>query len=325
MNKVLISSIICVLAIVALGAFFIAGAGSQPAESERITVAYLPVAHSLPLFVALEEGMFEDAGLDVEVLRIESPTDIINGLVSGQIDAGPPSLAAGITAVIESKNPGALKVYAFTCEGADKKVTEILVRKDSNLSSIAELNGKKLGHIPGIQWQTITKKTLLVNGVDPKNVTLVEVPFSAQIQSLASGSVDAVFTLEPTGTFGEQAGQTKVLEWAFAEKNISDPFCAGVGDVSAKFLKEKPEAAAKFIEVMKKAMKASSESPEKRQYLVKYLQLPQGIAESMDLPDFIDSSTASTESIAAYQKFADVFYELKVIEKKVDVKNLLVK
>ncbi|MBI4044039.1 MAG: ABC transporter substrate-binding protein [Candidatus Diapherotrites archaeon] len=309
----------------ALGLLLSAGCVSaplQPEEKETIKVAYLPSYQSLPLFVAVEQGMFEEAGLKVDVLRIETPKDIIDGLITGKIDGGPHSVAAGIATIVESQNPGALKVYALTCVYATHRATEILVPVDSTLSSIAELRGKKIGHIPGPQWATMTKKTLLVNGIRLEDVTLIELPFSSQLPTLASHGVDAIFTLEPTGFIGEQKNSAKVLLQAPFEKNVVNPWCGGAGVVSTKFIQRNPSMAKKFVEIMNRAGKEVETNPETRKYLVQYLQLPEDAAKQVDIGKLIPVSEATPEIIDAYQQFADVFLELEVTSKKVNVKDL---
>ena len=83
----------CVLGLLAIA--FIANALMQKgpaAASATIHVAYLPVTQSLPLFVAIENGMFEREGLNVEAVRIESPNQIIDALLAGQAEAGAQAL-----------------------------------------------------------------------------------------------------------------------------------------------------------------------------------------------------------------------------------------
>lgn len=303
-------------------AFGCVNQASTPGQ-ETIMVAYLPTTHSVPLFLALDEGLFEKEGLTVNVQRIETPKDIIDGLITGKIDAGPPSVAAGITTVVESQNPGALKVYALACSYQNKRESDVLlVPTDSTLTSISELKGKKVGHIPGIQWQSMTKKTLLANGVDPNEVTLIELPASSQLPTLAAHGVDAMFVLEPIGLIGEQKQSAKVFMVAPFEKFVVDPWCGGAGVVSNKFVQNRPLVAAKFLKVMKEAMQKTNESTDNGKYLVKYLQLPTDASDAVDLPDFIDTTEMTPEIVNAYQQFADVFFELGATQRKVDVHNL---
>ncbi len=319
-NKTLLLLAVLAVAAIAIVAFL---AFQQPAEKPVIKAAYLPAVQSLPLFTAIEEGMFEKEGLQVEVERIESPNQIIDALVVGKVDAGAPSVAAGITAIVETKNPGALKIYSFTCGTLDNLNDELLVAKDSNIASIADLKGKKIGHIPGVQFRTMTKKILLENDVQPSDVTLVELPIPNQLPTLAAGGVDAVLTLEPTGTIGVKQGISRMLVANPMVRFVADPWCGGAGVVSGKFLKEHPEEARVFVKVMREAIEETKKNPATRQYLVKYLNLPESVAQEVPFPVFVSTKNLDPTIIQAYQQFADVFFELKTIDKKPDVRPLL--
>lgn len=318
-NGTKLAFLLVLAALLAIGCVNQTSQGGQ----DTITVAYLPATQSVPLFLALDEGLFEKEGLTVNVQRIETPKDIIDGLITGKIDAGAPSVAAGITTIVESQNPGALKVYALACSYQNRRESDVLlVPVDSNLTAISELKGKKVGHIPGPQWATMTKKTLLVNGVDPSQVTLIELPASSQLPTLAAHGVDAMFVLEPIGLIGEQKQSAKMFMVAPFERFVVDPWCGGAGVVSTKFVQSRPNIAAKFLKVMRQAMQKTNERTDTGKYMMKYLQLPQEASDAVDLPDFIDANELTPETVTAYQKFADVFFELGVTKQKIDVRNL---
>ena len=310
--------IIVVLIVIASLAFF----AFPKAEQKTINVSYLPSNNSLPLFVAIERGWFEEAGLKVNLMRIESPKDIIDGLINGNIDAGSPATPAGITTVVESQNPGALKVFALNCEYKDQLIDEILVPVDSQIKSISELKGKKIAHIPGVQWQTLTKKILMVNGINPDDVTLIELSFANQLPALASHSIDAVVTLEPTGAIGISKNAAKVFVKAPVGNFVVNPLCPGAGVLSAKFINSNPVEAKKFVEIIDRAMAETNTVKENRQLLVKYLQLPQKAVDSADIPVFYSAKDFNSEIVSAYQEFADLFFELKVTKKKINVQDL---
>mgnify|MGYP001569511660 CR=1 FL=1 len=188
--------IVSVLGLLAIA--FIANAFMQKgpaAANATIRAAYLPVTQSLPLFIAIENGMFENEGLNVEAVRIESPNQIIDALLAGQVEASAPSTASGITAIADLKKPGFLKIYAFNCGTPEILNDELLAAKNSGIQSIKDLEGKRLGIIPGIQFSTVAKKILMENSVDPSTVALIELPVPNQLPALSSGSVYAVLTL----------------------------------------------------------------------------------------------------------------------------------
>ncbi len=56
-------------------------------SEEKIKIGYMPIVMSLPTFVAVEKGLFEQEGLKVEITPFESSTLIIGALLAGRIDA----------------------------------------------------------------------------------------------------------------------------------------------------------------------------------------------------------------------------------------------
>ncbi len=313
---------IVLLAILAVATVSVLG---EHKEETIIHVAYLPAAQSLPLFVAVEQGLFEEEGLSVIVERIESPNQIIDALVSGKIDAGAPSVAAGITAIVNAKNPDSLRIYSLTCGTEGVLNDELLIAKDSNITSIQDLKGKTLAHIPGVQFQVMAKKVLAMNGVNPEDVTLVELAIPQQLTSLSAGAVDAVLTLEPTATLGEFKGVSKLLVANPMVKSVADPWCGAAGVVSTSFMKSHPAEAKAFIKVMDKAIKQVDTNSETKQYLVSYLTLPDAVAKKTPTPITVLSYDANSTFLDAYQKFVDTFVEYKVIPSTIDVSTMLIR
>ncbi len=69
-----------------LASLLLAGC-TQPAVSDQpIRVALLPVLDSLPLYVAQQQGYFEDAGLKVELVPVGSAPERDQLMQSGQVD-----------------------------------------------------------------------------------------------------------------------------------------------------------------------------------------------------------------------------------------------
>ena len=62
---------------------------------EKVKIGYLRLTISLPTFVAAEKGLFEQAGLKVELTPFESGTLIVSSLIAGRIDANCSSATTG--------------------------------------------------------------------------------------------------------------------------------------------------------------------------------------------------------------------------------------
>jgi len=187
-----------------------ASIGTACDRMEKVAAVWLPIMQTTAYYVALEEGLFEKSCIEIVSNKLEAPNQIIDALVGARADFGPPGAAAGIAMLAESKFPGTFKVFGL--QGAGIKVGLIndglIVKPDSDIKSFADLRGKKLGHVPGIQWRTISRHMVRASGLDPdKDVTLVDLAVGMQVPAVVGGSVDATLSLEPVGSVAVASGQ----------------------------------------------------------------------------------------------------------------------
>lgn len=299
------------------------------ATMDKVVVSYLPVVHGLPLFIAIEEKMFEKAGLAVEATRFENPNQIIDSLVSGRADSAPAGGAAGITALAESRFPGVLRVFALQGSNTPMGMMNdaLIVKLNSPIKSFADLKGKKLAHTPGIQWRTVARTIVKANKLDPdKEVELVELAIGLHAQAVASGTIDGALTLEPIGSIVAAKGEVAVATRNPAGRFIVEPFYAGAGIVSAKFLKERPQVARRFIEVMDQATTLAQKNFNGyRKHLINYTAVTPDTMNVVAPMYFRGSGDLGPADIAAYQKFADIFAADGAMPAKIDVNKLILR
>src|SRR5512143_3746869 len=84
--------------------------GGTALGAEKVKIGYLRLTISLPTFVAAEKGLFEDAGLKVELTPFESGTLIVSALIAGRIDANCSSATTGYW-FAEQSTPGQFKIF----------------------------------------------------------------------------------------------------------------------------------------------------------------------------------------------------------------------
>jgi NitT/TauT family transport system substrate-binding protein len=75
--------------------------GFVTAKTEKVRIADIPITQSAPLYYALEKGLFEDQGIGVEIIRFDSPKQIVDAVALNQVDLGGPGSATGISAIAE--------------------------------------------------------------------------------------------------------------------------------------------------------------------------------------------------------------------------------
>ena len=134
-NKIL--WIVSVVLILILGYVLINKYYLSNENEEIIKVGYPAVSTSLPLFVAIEEGLFEEKGLKVEPIRFETANQIVEALVTDRIDAT--SVCADYPFLtIATKNDDAFKIYAWEMLDTIIPFDMILSKKGSAIKTLAD-------------------------------------------------------------------------------------------------------------------------------------------------------------------------------------------
>ncbi|MES2623382.1 MAG: ABC transporter substrate-binding protein [Patescibacteria group bacterium] len=317
--------LVCILVIVGI-CYAISKKEVVAIETTKVRIAYLPLVHGSPLYLAEEKGYFKEAGLEVELIPFQSPSQIIDALLQGQVDFTSPGGATGIVAIADFKNPNKLKIYSLS--GGDDVIQNdsILVKSASTIKTIADLKGKKLGILTGsIQWQTVAKYFLAQNNlIAGKDVVLVDLPINLQTQALASGQVDALIAIEPIPTVIKKNNIGVELVDHFTTKYVSNPFYGGAGILRIEFAEKNPKTTEKVLHVFDRAIEEiNADTNVARPYLKKYLSIDDGIIAQVPISRFRMYDKLTDQDINGAQKFMDLFTTYKVIDGKIDFKNLL--
>ena len=307
----------------------IAGASRVRAQGNpKIRIGYWPVAAGLPFFAAVEKGYFKEAGLDVEVLKFAGAQQVMEAMLSGRSDGSANGTGSANLAIGEIAQPGLFKIFCTNPSNATHVLEEFIVAKDSPIKSVAELKGKKVASGPGIQNVTLAKTMLERAGAGPMNV--VELPIGQHVAAIAAGQVDAIYTLEPTGTVGRLNGTTRVLEAGVVARYIlgdpQAPWHGGSASLTTEFIKKYPEVSKKYIAAYAKGIELVRKNPaEARQFMKGYTAIEGPLTAEVPLASYMLYSEFKPSDVAYFQKFYDLFTEKGIFEKKVNVDSLIYK
>lgn len=316
--------------IAALLAILLAASAPAHAACEKmdtVTTAWLPIMQTTAYFAALEDKLFEAECINIVSNRMESPNQIIDALIAGRADFGPPGAAAGIAALAEAKFPGTLKVFGLQGGGVGTGMTNdgLIVKADSTIKVFADLKGKTLGHVPGIQWRTISRKMIRAAGLDPdQDVRLVELAVPLQLQAVTSGTVDAVLALEPVGSIAVATGQAKRAMTNPVSQVIADPFYSGAAVMTTKFLQERPDVARRVVKVIDQATLSVNQNFDRvRPMLVKYTPIRGDQAATVAEPYLRRFVDLNDTDIHSYQALIDVFAAEKLLPPSVTARSMI--
>ncbi|MEO8298077.1 MAG: ABC transporter substrate-binding protein [Burkholderiales bacterium] len=303
------------------------GGLALPAHADdEIQIGFWPIASGLPLYVGLERGIFKEAGLNVKGAKFASAQQIAEAMIAGRIHGSANGTASAALGLAEITSPNLFKIICSNPSNRKLVLDEFVVPKDSTIKSIAELAGKKVASGPGIQNVTLAKIILEKNGI--ANPVVTELPIGQHVPALAAGQIDAVYTLEPTGTAGRLKGLTRVLEpgviATYVLGNPDAPWFGGSATVTTAFLKEKPELAKRYIAAYAKAVDWVRKFPdESRKHLDGFTSIEESLVKEVPLSGFTLYNEFKPSDIEYFQKFFDVFSDRKIFTRRLDVKSLL--
>src|SRR5512139_354167 len=256
----------------------IMGAGSTLGE-DKVKIGYLRLTISFPTFVAAEKGLFEQAGLKVELTPFESGTLIVGALIAGRIDANCSSATTGYW-FAEQSTPDQFKIFLAYGTPSRKNPTFVaIVKKDSSLKDLRDLKGKRVGTYPGASSVELGK-AIIRSQMDPESVIFQEVPPSILISALAAGQIDAFFAPEPMGMIAISQGIGRhLVEEPLGLLGLEKGFIGGAFGFSTQFIKQNPMLAQKVKAIYYKAVDLIDKDRNAvRPLLQKYTGLSESIA-----------------------------------------------
>ncbi|MDQ0256977.1 putative hydroxymethylpyrimidine transport system substrate-binding protein [Evansella vedderi] len=183
--------LILFISVVVLLTLAACGEGESAAGEEELTevdvmLDWYPNAVHSYLYAAIENGYFEEEGVQVNIRFPANPTDPINLAAAGQITLGityqPDVVTARANQDVPVKSIGAI---------VRSPLNHTIFLEDSEIQTPRDLEGKQVG-FPGIPVNEALIKTMVQNdGGDPSAVQLIDVGFELG-SSVVSGRVDAV-------------------------------------------------------------------------------------------------------------------------------------
>lgn len=316
-------------AILAVTALFSNTSHAACDKTEKVVAAWLPIMQTTAYYVALEEKLFEKNCIEIVSQKMQSPNHIIDALVAGRADFGPPGAAAGIAMLAESKFPDTFKVFGLQGGGIEVDLINdgLIVLPDSEINSFEDLKGKRLGHVPGIQWRTISRHLVRSAGLDPdKDVTLTDLAVAMQVPAVVGGSVDATLSLEPVGSIAVASGKAKRAMTNPVASVIADPFYSGAAVLTTKFITDRPETAKKIVEIIDQATDmVMTDFDQYKAIIPKYTAIQESQLDLLAKPYLRPYYDLNETDLNSYQAFVDIFVKEGVMQQPMDVREKILK
>ena len=152
---------------------------------------------------------FAPAGLTIEIITFDSPTDGKNAVVTRSVEFGGFGIAAATLGAAVGEP--VVVVGAFCNKGMG-----VIAKAGGPVRSIADLRGKRVGIWPGSTQEVFILERLRQSGMTVRDITAVRVPFGEMHAMLSRGDIDAYVGAEPGPGLSISSGVGQLVEYPYA-------------------------------------------------------------------------------------------------------------
>lgn len=151
---------------------------------------------------------FAPAGMTIEIITFDSPTDGKNAVVTRSVDIGGFGIAAATLGAAAGEP--VVVIGAFCNKGMG-----IVAKKGSGITDIAGLRGKRVGIWPGSTQEVFILERLRMTGMSVRDIQSIRVPFGEMHAMLARGDIDAYVGAEPGPGLSISSGVGELVEYPY--------------------------------------------------------------------------------------------------------------
>lgn len=250
MKKKIIITLLCLLVIII--SIFIITKINKNKKSDLIKIKLAEVTHSsfyTPLYVSIENGYFEEEGLEIELILTPGADKVSAAVLSNDVEIGFAGAESAIY-VYEQNEKDYLQLFG----GLTKRDGQFIVARDDYKNfSLEDLYGKEIlvgrsTGMPALNFLNALKKNNI-------NINKINVNYSIEFAALSGtfigGTGDFVNLFEPNATNLEKEGYGKVVA-SIGMLSGEVPYTAFYARKS--YIDKNPEVIKKFTNAINKGL-----------------------------------------------------------------------
>ena len=255
-------TVISLLLISSFVATLLLGCTKSTPKSELTPVTLNEVAHSIfyaPQYVAIENGYFEEEGIDLTLVTGFGADKVMTAVLSGEADIG----FMGSESTIYTYQEGANDVIVNFAQLTQRAGNFLVAREEMPDFKWTDLKGKEvLGGRKGGMPQMVFEYILKQNGLDPETDLSIDqsIDFGSTAAAFSGGQGEFSVEFEPHATALELEGKGYVIA-SLGEDSGFVPYTAY--SAKSSYINENPEIIQKFTNALQKGMDyVNTHSPE---------------------------------------------------------------
>lgn len=231
---------------------FIAGCGAK--KESKMKIGLLPIADSLPFYVAADKGYFQAEGVNVELIQFESAVERDSAVGAGEIDG----TLGDVLAVAALNNGGSpVKIVSLGLGETGKEGRfAILSSPGSGITTPDQLRNVPVAISTNSIIEYVTDNLLAEHGLKPEEINKEAIPkIPVRFNLLLENKIKAACLPDPQAAMAESKGARLVID--DTSSNLSQTviyFRTGYLDGNGK-------SVTKFLNAYARAAKEINENP----------------------------------------------------------------
>lgn len=247
-----LAALICVTAM--LGTLSLCGcSGMKKAQQGPVKLTLNEVAHSIfyaPMYVAIEEGFFEEEGIDLTLITGFGADKTMTAVLSGEADIG----FMGPETTVYTYNEGAQDYVVNFAQLTQRAGNFLVAREKMPNFTWSDLKGKEvLGGRKGGMPEMIFEYILKQNDIQPETDLTIDqsIDFGSTAAAFSGGKGDFSVEFEPGATTLELGGAGYVV----ASLGVDSGYVPYTSfSAKADFMKKNPDVIQKFTDALQKGL-----------------------------------------------------------------------
>src|SRR6185503_13401144 len=239
------------MAWLAVSLLMVVGSLKLPQADARIVVGVSTVNVAfLPIYLTQDKGFFKDEGLDVLVVMFNAGATNLQAVIGGDVQI----MAGGVPETVLARASG-VDIKNFW---AISNVIPFQIYGSPSMKSLKDGKGKRFAISRfGSLSEFLTRSALRHAGVDPKDVTMVQIGATpARFTTLVGGIVDATILWFPVTERAKAAGMNKLFDLKELYPNWTN-----VGFIAREsWLAKEKEQAIKFLRAYQRGVRHTREN-----------------------------------------------------------------
>ncbi|MGI5922140.1 MAG: ABC transporter substrate-binding protein [Syntrophomonadaceae bacterium] len=301
----------CLLIVLAGLSFAGCAKDKSAAPQKAINIGVMPDVESIPFIIAEKNGYFEKEGVKVNIEHFTSAKDRDSALQSGKLDG----VITDVLAVVFA-NEGGINLRIISKNDGN---IELMAGKDSDINSLADIKGKKVGMSTNTIMEYSADTILAAGQVQAEDINKVNIPaLPTRLEMLQGGQIDAAILPEPLAGLAIKNG-ARVL-------NSTDRLANKAGAIAftAESIETRPEEIKAVFRAYNDAVAYLNKEPASSyiDFIIQEQGFPAQIKDSIQLPQYNQAELPSEE---IFNDVVQWMQAKKLIKGNYEYKDLVVK